>query len=149
MAKRRKRSKPALRSVPTGALHAELRRRRRTSSALARQRARLLARLEALDAKIREFGGEIVRAVRGAGADAVAGRARLAARRKRPKNSMSLEEALAKVLKGRTLGVTEASGAVRKAGYRTTSPNFRTIVNQTLIKSRKFRKVSRGKYTAA
>jgi hypothetical protein len=39
---------------------------------------------------------------------------------------------------------------VLASGYVTTSPNFRTIVNQTFIKNRsRFKKVSRGRYTAA
>ena len=61
---------------------------------------------------------------------------------------MNLVQALAKVLKGRSMGVTEVSHAVQEAGYRTTSPNFRTIVNQTLIKSPLFKRLSRGQYTA-
>lgn len=61
---------------------------------------------------------------------------------------MNLVEALVKLLKGRTMSVTEMTAAVQKAGYKTTSPNFRTIVNQTLIKSDRFKKVARGQYTA-
>ena len=61
---------------------------------------------------------------------------------------MNLVEALEKLLKSRTLSVTDAAREVQNAGYKTSSANFRTIVNQTLIKSDKFRKVSRGKYTA-
>ena len=39
--------------------------------------------------------------------------------------------------------------AVQKAGYKTVSKTFRTIVNQALIANGKvFRKVSRGQYTA-
>lgn len=62
---------------------------------------------------------------------------------------MNLVEALVKVLTGRTMSVTEVTQAVQDAGYQTSSANFRTIVNQTLIKSKAFKKVSRGKYTAA
>ena len=54
---------------------------------------------------------------------------------------------MASVLSGKTMGVTELSEAVQKAGYRTTSPNFRTIVNQTLIKDKRFKRVERGLYT--
>ena len=61
---------------------------------------------------------------------------------------MNLEDALAKTLTGHTMGVSEVADAVQAAGYQTTSPNFRTIVNQTLIRSNKFKKVSHGKYTA-
>lgn len=69
--------------------------------------------------------------------------------RKRHRNDSNLVEALQQVLSGKTMGVTEAAAAVQAAGYKTTSPNFRTIVNQTLIKHPKtFPKQSRGKYTA-
>lgn len=69
--------------------------------------------------------------------------------RKRHQNSTNLVGALQKVLNGKTMGVTEAASAVQKAGYKTTSPNFRTIVNQTLIKHPDaFSKKGRGLYTA-
>ena len=60
----------------------------------------------------------------------------------------SLGNALEKLLTRRTMSVTEMSEAVQKAGYRTSSPNFRTIVNQTLIGNKKvFKRVARGQYT--
>ncbi len=64
---------------------------------------------------------------------------------------MPLPEALHQVLKGKTLSVGEAVEAVQRAGYKTSSNNFRTIVNQQLIaaKNKKlFKKVARGQYTA-
>jgi hypothetical protein len=110
----------------------ELRRRDRGVKRLQRQRARLLARLNALEAQIGQYGGNGVS--RGGG-------------RTRPRNEMSLEDALAKLLAGKTMSVTEATEAVQRAGYRTGAENFRTIVNQRLISSGKFKKVSRGQYT--
>ena len=68
--------------------------------------------------------------------------------RKRFKNDRSLIEVLASVLKGKILSVSEAVSKAKTAGYKTTSPNFRVIVNQALIKSNLFKKVSHGKYTA-
>ncbi len=69
--------------------------------------------------------------------------------RKRHRNDTNLVGALQQVLSGQTMGVTEAASAVQKAGYKTTSPNFRTIVNQTLIKHTDvFSKKGRGQYTA-
>ena len=67
--------------------------------------------------------------------------------RKRPRNEMNLEDSLIELLRDQTLSVTQISEDVQKAGYKTTSPNFRTIVNQTLINSPAFKRVSRGKYT--
>lgn len=103
---------------------------------LERRRDRVLAKLAALERKIEEHGGSAA-----AGGGGRRGGAR-------PKNSMNLAQALAGVLKGRTMSVTDVAQAVQRAGYKTSSANFRTIVNQTLIKSDKFKKVSRGQYTA-
>ncbi len=124
-------------------------RRRSGVRPLERARDRLMARLSRLEAKIADYGGSIMDALA-----THAGRRRGPGRppgggRRRARNDMNLAEALAKTLRGRTMSVTEVSGAVQTAGYRTTSPNFRTIVNQSLIKNKPlFRKVSRGKYTA-
>ncbi len=72
------------------------------------------------------------------------------ARGKRFKNDENLVQALQGVLRGKQMSVTEVADAVQEAGYRTTSDNFRTIVNQALIKKGNgFRKVSRGVYTVA
>ncbi len=63
---------------------------------------------------------------------------------------------MAATLKGKTLSVTELAEAVQKEHpgklmayncYKTTSPNFRTIVNQALLKDDRFKRVSRGMYT--
>jgi hypothetical protein len=64
--------------------------------------------------------------------------------RKRPKNEASLIDALAAVLKGKTMGAAEAMEAVQGAGYRSSSPNFKAMVNGTLIKKKYFRRVERG-----
>jgi hypothetical protein len=53
------------------------------------------------------------------------------------------------VLSGNSLSVSDVAEAVQKAGYKTSSPNFRTIVNQALLANKNlFRKVERGVYTA-
>ncbi len=63
---------------------------------------------------------------------------------------MPLVPALKKLLSGRTLRVKDIVVEVQKAGYKTNSPNFRTIVNQTLVKYPKvFKRAGRGKYTAS
>lgn len=121
-----------LAGMPLAQLQAELRRRQGNVRKMERQRDRLLAKVHELDAQIVALGGS----GRGTG-------------RKRPKNETNLAEALHKVLKGKTMGVTEVAGAVQEAGYQTTAENFRTIVNQCLIRHRKlFKKVERGQYTS-
>lgn len=115
-------------------LQAELRRRGRRAKTLRRRRDRLAARLAKLDHEIMMSGGS----------------AGLGGGRVRPRNATNLAEALHKVLNGKTMGVTEVAEAVQRAGYRTGAENFRTIVNQCLIKNKKvFKKVRRGQYTAA
>ena len=64
----------------------------------------------------------------------------------RPRNDLNLFEALKRAIGSRTLSVTEAADAVLKAGYRTTSPSFRQLVNITLIRSGAFERVDRGRY---
>ncbi len=140
-------------------LQKEIARRARRAAGLKVKRRRLLAKLAALDALIGD-GGSDEGAARGgrrgrrggkaAGRRKARGGSRRGGGRKRPKNEMNLVEALQKLLKGRTLSVTDMTQKVQEAGYKTSAANFRTIVNQTLIKNGKvFRKVSRGMYTAA
>jgi hypothetical protein len=117
-------------------LQKELRRRSRRLPALERRRDRLMSKVAALDEMISALGG------------ATGGQFGRGPR-KRPHNDLTLVDALAKLLKGRTMSVTEAAEAVQKAGYKTSSSTFRTIVNQTLLKGDTFKKVSRGKYTTA
>ncbi|MEM0983654.1 MAG: hypothetical protein AAGI17_06880 [Planctomycetota bacterium] len=68
--------------------------------------------------------------------------------RKRPRNTKKLPDALADVLKGKTMGVQEAADAVQAAGYQSSSANFRNIVNQVLISDKRFKRVDRGQYTS-
>ncbi len=104
---------------------------------LRRRREALAAQLDAIDAELSGLGVALSGGGRGRGGP-----------RKRPKNEMNLVEALQKLLSGRTMSVTDASEAVQRAGYKTSAENFRTIVNQTLINSGKFKRVSRGQYTS-
>jgi len=67
---------------------------------------------------------------------------------KRVKNALSLPEALASVFAGKEkLGVGEAAEAVLATGYKSNSKIFRTIVNQMLLKDKRFKNVGRGEYT--
>jgi len=122
----------SLSGLSVGELQRELRRREKGVGSLLRRREKMLAKIKAIEADIEAHGGTTRGGLSG---------------RKRPKNEMNLVEALAKVLDGKTMGVTEVSQAVQKAGYQTTSPSFRVIVNQALINSGKFKRVGRGQYT--
>jgi hypothetical protein len=124
-----------LSGIPLSALSREIERRRSKASVLLRDRKRLATRLAALDAKIARLGADSGRA-RGIGSP-------------RGDNSSTLAGALVKLLTGNTLSVTEMAKEVQTQGYKTNSPNFRTIVNAALINHPNlFKRVARGQYTA-
>lgn len=159
--------------ISTAALHRELRKRQRKLGTLHKRHQKLLASAAAVESEIRALEGEAYVAPSMAPRPSLTprpprppgkrgpGRPRLPFKlkmptgtpgpgRKRFRNDTNLVEALAKVLKGKTMGVTEVAAAVTHAGYKTTAANFRTIVNQALLRHTKvFKKVARGKYTAA
>lgn len=136
----------SLRNASAGELHAELQRRSRDLKTLESRRAALMEKIDAIDSEIAAINGAL--GVAPPRARRATGRATSGGGRRRPRNENSLEVALASTLKGKTMGVSEVADAVQKAGYKTTSPNFRTIVNQTLIKSDLIKKTGRGQYTA-
>jgi hypothetical protein len=112
--------------------------RRSQLATLSKDRAKLLKQLESVDAKIKHLSGGAP--VKGGFAVNAAGRAR---------NSASLISMMMSQLQkaGKALSVSDILQGVQSAGYRSTSPNFRGIVNQTLIKERKrFSNVGRGMY---
>ena len=134
-------AKSSLDKLSTEQLEAELRRRERSAQRLVNKRERLLSQIADIDAELASYGYE-------AGELPSGGNGRRGGGRKRPKNEMSLVEALEKALKGKTMGVSEAADAAQKLGYRSSSANFRNIVNQTLLKHPDtFKKVGRGQYT--
>jgi hypothetical protein len=146
-----------LASASLAELQAELARRERVASELGRRRDQLLAELATLDRELTGSGaarrggrrgrpvGQVVR--RGRPGRRGGGRGR--GGRRRARNATNLVEALRGVLSNATMSVTDAAKAVQRAGYRTTSANFRTIVNQALLGNKgHFKKVSRGQYTA-
>jgi len=67
----------------------------------------------------------------------------------RPRNTMPLGDAIEAVLKGgKPMRVGEITSAVESNGYKSSSPKFTAIVNQTLIKDKRFHAVERGLYAA-
>lgn len=108
----------------------ELHRKQGRARDLQRRRAALVAQIERLDREIRAVSDIPVRA---------SGR--------RARNSLTLIQSLHKVLTGKSMRVTEAVEAVKKAGYKTNSNNFRVQVNIALMKG-PFKRTGRGVYTA-
>ena len=117
-----------------------LRSSREKLQSLQKERDKTVKALAAIDSKIAALTGGAAgaggagRAVRGGG-----GRAR---------NPKSLTAVLADVLaNGKPLSVGDIVDGVLATGYQSTSPNFRGIVNQTLIKEKKqFASAGRGLY---
>jgi hypothetical protein len=83
-------------------LHREIRRCQRGVQALHHRRARVLAKIAEIDTQIRDRAGTIA---------AEAGLTARGTGRTRPKNDTNLIDALRAVLKGKTMGVSEAAEA--------------------------------------
>jgi hypothetical protein len=99
-----------------------------------KEHSRLVARLQQLEADIRQLGGSAGRRGRGGAGS-------------RARNEKSLLETLEDVLKtGKPMKVGDIAEAAQKTGYRSNSANFRSIVNQTLIKDKRFSSAGRGVY---
>lgn len=130
--------------LPLSRLQAEIERRMKELPKLIKQR-------DELNRRITELGAEVqtqtdVKVVRGKGKAAKARKGR----RPKARNKVSLVDTLAAALKVKgSLSVGEAVDAVEAAGYKSNSRIFRTIVNQTLAKVKKFKKVGRGQYALA
>lgn len=124
-------------TLTTDALLAEIRRRRNRLPKLRRLAARLESKLAAVRADIASLGGDAKVAVARPKATG----------RKRPKNKITLAAAIVKVLsKDAPKSVPEIARAVRKAGYRSVSRTFHTIIYQTLAKEKQVKKAARGRY---
>jgi hypothetical protein len=67
---------------------------------------------------------------------------------RRARNAQSLLDAIEGVLRsaGKPMKVAEIMEGVLATGYRSSSDNFRGIINQTLIKDKRFGSVERGVY---
>ena len=114
--------------------------RRSTISKLQKQRATVQQRLNEIDREISKMGGAGAGPSRSNGSVTAGGRTR---------NHMSLGDAIAAALDGKEpMAVGDIVSAVEKSGYRSSSANFRGIVNQTLIKDKRFNAASRGLYQA-
>jgi hypothetical protein len=109
--------------------------RRTELNRLGRQRSELEKRLNALDRQIARVEG----AGGGGGRRRGRGRAR---------NDVSLTEAIEGVMQksGKPMKVPDIMNNVLSTGYHSTSANFKGIVNQTLIKDKRFQQVERGVY---
>jgi hypothetical protein len=102
---------------------------------LTRKRDKFQKRVDALDAQIAALAG-------GAGGGGGGGRG------SRARNDASLQDVIHQVLSkgGGPMSVGDILAKVEATGYRSNSANFRGIVNQTLIKDKRFTSAGRGVY---
>jgi hypothetical protein len=106
---------------------------------LHRQRENLQRKMDLIDRQIERVGGD----GGGPGMRAGGGGGR------RPRNEHSLLDTIEAVLRGgggKPMKVQEILDGVLASGYRSGSANFRGIINQTLIKDKRFGQVQRGVY---
>lgn len=115
-------------------LQALVAKKKKKLALLAKERKQLVGKLAKLDAQIAAVSG-----AKGALALTPTARAR---------NTKSLPDLLIEVLGGnKPMKVGEILDAVLEKGYQSASSNFRSLVNQTLIKDKRFTAVARGTYT--
>lgn len=110
----------ALDTLSISGLELLLSRRKRQVTKLRRVRDRLQKKIDAVDEQIAGLGG----------------------------SSNGLDAAIHQVLEkaGKPMGVGDIAAQVERLGYRSKSANFRGIVNQPLIKDKRFGAVERGVY---
>lgn len=130
---------PNITQVPTYVMEQELKRRSRMVEVLAKRREATMAKVSRLDAEIAMLTGSGYRIVNGA-------------KHSSGGTKLTLVESMHKVMRQgpmTPMSIEAVMEAVQRDGYKTTSRNFRTIVNQTLLQNPKlFKKVSRGQYLA-
>lgn len=131
--------------IATNDLLAEIERRRKLVPRLRRQRDKLAARLERLDAQLAGLDRLEANGRRGPGRPPGSAAA-APRRRRRARNKASLSDVLVDVVGSSPMRVTDIMQAAQKLGYRSSSKQFRNIVNQRLTKDKRFKRVGRGQY---
>jgi hypothetical protein len=127
-----------LTDVSLAELQDELQRRRKQLPGLQAKRDKLAKQLAEVDKQIEMLQGK----------GKAPAKPSTRKTRKRPKNAVSLPDILEKVMKGKgSVGIGEAMEMALAEGYKSSSSQFRNIINQTLNKDPRFKKVARGQYT--
>jgi hypothetical protein len=111
--------------------------RRKDVARLTRKRDKIQKKLDAIDAQIAAVSGGAAGRMGGGGG-----------RGSRARNDASLQDVIHQVLSkgGGPMSVGDILAKVEATGYRSNSANFRGIVNQTLIKDKRFTSAARGVY---
>ncbi len=110
--------------------------RQRELGKLEKRRAKFQKELNKVESQIRSLAGngKATGGTRGGGT--------------RVRNEVSLSEAVYQVLSSASapMSIGEIADKVLASGYRSNSESFRTVVNVTLIKDKRFSKAGRGLY---
>jgi len=132
-------ARPASGSMNLAQLEKLVQARRSEVDKLNRQRAKVQRKLDAIDARIADLSGG---AAGGGGGGPRRGPG------SRVRNDISLQDLIHQILSkaGAPMGVGDIADKAKASGYRSNSANFRGIVNQTLIKDKRFVSASRGMY---
>ena len=140
-----------LSNLPVDQLHAEIQRRLRDLPKLTRQRDELTRQIEELEGLgLAKPAAEEKAPAKRRGRKPGPAKGAKGGRRRKARNAISLSDALTGAMKAKgPLSVGDAMQAVQEAGYKSNSKIFRTIVNQTLAKEKRFKKVGRGTYALA
>jgi hypothetical protein len=133
-----------LSKLSTAEIVTELRRREGRLTRLVERRGRLAEQLARIEAEIRELEESAPVAPQ---APVRRGPARVRLALPRPKNSLSLADAIAaEIEEDETVGPADAARRVLRNGYQTIAKNFTLLVNGTLRKDDRFERVGRGAY---
>jgi len=141
----------ALKSLSTSALRAELARRERGADKLQAKHSKVAARLAEIESELAGLGVDGL-APRGRPPGRPAGRRGpgrppTVHRRGRGGNAMSLPAMLAQAVRvGSTVSPLQATEAVKRAGYKSSSKTLGVMVAMALAKSPVFRRTGRGQY---
>ena len=125
----------SLEKISTKEILAEITRRKKERTTLLREKTALTRRLKAIDAELGAMGKK------------KSARRPAKKNQKRARNVMTLPEAMLKVMsEDKAMSVPEIASAASKAGYKSTSKTFHTIIYQTLARDKRFKKTDRGQY---
>ncbi len=131
--------------LTTADLTAELARREKAAGKLQKQRAQLVAQLEAVEKELGGLGVALGASGRKRGKSAG-----LPAGRKRPKNTLPLPDAIIAAMEiGAVISPKEAAELVISNGYQTTSKTFGGQVANVLAKDPRFKKMGRAQFKRA
>ena len=113
--------------------------------AFEKEKAGFFKQIKGLDRQIKKLGG--VSGWRGGRKAKLGVVVVKTGRRRRAKNAMSLSAMIEGILSGSApQSVSDIAAAAKAAGYKSKSSQFRNIVNQVLIKDKRFTSTGRGMY---